>query len=294
MMPIDTGLQDLGRRHPEWEPWLAVIREIVDETANPRWNEFAPARAEPQQNRVPLLAGMTLALETGAVSRLLEKLIRASHQGGTPKMATLEPAIHGDLDSLKLFQASLCQDGDRLKEIGADLGADPEAFQAVAALLPVPLLHACNRQWASSRSEAWMEGYCPVCGAWPAFAEVRGIQRSRYFRCGRCGGEWQAHRLVCPYCSMSDHNELESLVPENGGSNRVVEACKRCRGYVKSFTTLQGSLAAKILIDDLASVDLDLAAVQQGYQRPEGTGFSLEVKIVNTSSFGSELSPWIA
>ena len=63
-------------------------------------------------------------------------------------MATLEPALHADLDYLTLFKASLCQDSDRLKEIAADLGADPEAFQAVAALLPVPFLHACNRRWA--------------------------------------------------------------------------------------------------------------------------------------------------
>jgi FdhE protein len=124
-----------------------------------------------------------------------------------------------------------------------------------------------------------MEGYCPVCGAWPALAEVRGIERSRYFRCGRCGGEWQSHCLLCPYCGMNDHKELVSLVPEKSGSNSVIEACKRCLGYVKTFTTLQGSLPAKVLLDDLASVDLDVAALEQGYKRPPGAGYSLNVKI---------------
>jgi formate dehydrogenase maturation protein FdhE len=56
---------------------------------------------------------------------------------------------------------------------------------------------------------------------------------------------------------MTDHNELVTMVPEQGGTSRVIEACKRCLGYVKSFTTLQGSPAAKVMLDDLASVDLD-------------------------------------
>jgi len=128
-------------------------------------------------------------------------------------MATLEPALHTDWDVLSLFQASLGEDGEHLERIAGSLGADPEALQAIAALVPIPFLHACNRRWASLKSESWTAGYCPVCGAWPAFAELRGIECSRYFRCGCCGAGWQAHCLYCPYCGMNDHNELVSLVP---------------------------------------------------------------------------------
>jgi len=276
MTAIDTGLQDLKRQHPEWEPWLTVVQEVLSEATNSEWDAFVPVRTEAQQSKVPLLAGIALALEQRLVGRLLEKLIRIAHRSGTREMATLEPVLHADLDFLNLFQASLRQDSDRLREIAADLGADSEAFQAVAALLPVPLLHACNRRWASSKSASWVEGYCPVCGAWPAFTEVRGIERSRYFRCGRCGGEWQAQCLFCPYCSMNDHHELVSLVPEKSGSNSVIDACKRCLGYVKTFTKLQGSPAARVMLDDLATVDLDVAALEQGYKRPQGAGYSLD------------------
>lgn len=78
---------------------------------------------------------------------------------------------------------------------------------------------------------------------------------------------------------MTDHNELVSLVPEKGGANLVIEACRRCLGYVKTFTTLQGSPPAKVFLDDLASVDLDIAALEQGYKRPQGTGYSLAVTV---------------
>jgi FdhE protein len=281
MTAIETGLQDLRRQHPEWEPWLAVVQEVLSETVNPEWDALVPIRSETQQSKVPLLASLTLTLERRSIRRLLEKLILIGHGSGTPTMASLEPALHRDLDLLSLFKASLCQDRDRLRDIAAYLGADTEAFQAVAALLPVPLLHACNRQWASARSVSWTEGYCPVCGAWPAFSEVRGIERSRYFRCGRCGSEWQARCLFCPYCGMTDHNELVSLVPEKSGSNSVIDACKRCLGYVKTFTKLQGSPAPKVMIDDLATVDLDVAALEQGYKRPQGAGYSLDVIVTD-------------
>jgi FdhE protein len=124
-----------------------------------------------------------------------------------------------------------------------------------------------------------MEGYCPICGAWPVFAEVRGVERSRCLRCGRCGGEWQAHCLFCPYCGMTDHEELVSLVPEKGGSNAVIDACRRCLGYVKSFTRLQGSPPSEVLLDDLASVQLDVAALEQGYKRRQGAGYSLAATV---------------
>jgi FdhE protein len=284
MTAVEAGLQDLKRRHPEWEPWLAVVQEVLSETTNPEWDTFVPVRTEAQQSKVPLLAGTTLALAQRSVHRLLEKLIRIAHRSGTPKMATLEPARSAELEWSSLFRASLCQDSARLKEIASHIGADPEAFQAVAALLPIPLLHACNRRWVSSKSASWVEGYCPVCGAWPALAEVRGIERNRYFRCGRCGGEWQAQCLFCPYCGMTDHNELASLVPEKSGSNSTIEACKRCLGYVKAFTTLQGSPPAKVFLDDLASAHLDVAAMEQGYKRPEGGGYALDVALTENDA----------
>jgi FdhE protein len=277
---IDTDFQDLGRQQPEWEPWLAVIEAVLSETADGKWDAVVPAGIAVRESKIPLLAGTTIALGLNSLRRWTERLLLTASRSGTEKMATLKPALQSPLDILPLFKASLCQDSGRLNEIAVALGADPEAFQAVAALVPVPFLHACNRRWSHAIAQSWAEGYCPVCGAWPAFAEVRGIERSRYFRCGRCAGEWQLHCLICPYCGMTDHNELVTMVPEQGGTSRVIEACKRCLGYVKSFTTLQGSPAAKVMLDDLASVDLDVAALEHGYRRPPAPGYSLNVTLV--------------
>ena len=284
MTAIVTNLQNLERQHPEWQPWLAVMREILDESANPVWDAMVPLRREPPQNKVPLLTGVTVALEESLVRGLFERLILSACRSGTPRMATLESALGAPLDVLILFGDSLCQDGERLRKSAASFGADAEAFQAVATLVAVPFLHACNRQGARSIPQGWVEGYCPICGAWPALAEVRGVERSRYLRCGRCGGEWQTHCLFCPYCGMTDHDELVSLLPEKNGANAVIDACRRCSGYVKTFTTLQGSPPAKIMLDDLASAVLDVAALEQGYRRPQGAGYALNVTVTDNGA----------
>jgi FdhE protein len=278
MSAADAALNGLRRERPEWEPWLIVVDEILREAGGSAWEAAVPAAVQTQRTAVPLLAGTTLTLEAALVRRLFERLIRAASRVGTPKMASLKPALHADLEWAPLFTAAVCQD----TEIAAVAGADAEALHAVIALLPVPFLHACNRRWASSISASWVEGYCPVCGSLPAFAEVRGIERNRYFRCGRCGGEWHARALNCPYCAMSDHDELVSLVPEKGDSNAVIDACQRCLGYVKTFTRLQGCSPGAVMLEDLASVDLDVAAIEHGFARPPSPGFALGITVTDS------------
>ena len=288
----NTAVLDLGRQYPEWQPWLTVIEEVLREAQDSQWEASFAEAPESQESKVPLLASATLSMDITAAGRWSKRLVQAAYRSGAPKMSTLSGVQHKRLNTVDLFKASLCQNGKWLHDAALELDLDVDAFQAVALLIPVPLLQACSRRWASSIAESWTEGYCPVCGAWPAFAEVRGIERKRYLRCGRCGGSWQAQCLTCPYCSMTDHEELVSLVPEKGGSNVAIDACKRCFGYVKAFTTLQGSAPANVMVDDLASVDLDIAALEQGYRRPEGAGYSLDIKIVPKPGFSERILSW--
>jgi FdhE protein len=238
-----------------------------------------------------MLAGATLTVPARLVRRFLERLIRIASNGGSGTMATVQRVLAPDLDVLQLFAASVCQDSGSITAAAAASGSDAEALQAVVALLAIPFLHTCARRATSSISRSWVEGYCPVCGSWPAFAEVRGIERSRAFRCGRCGSEWHARALCCPYCSEIDHDQLVSLVPEKTELNAVIDACGRCRGYIKTFTTLQGCQPSAVMLEDLASVELDVAALQQGYTRPPDAGYALAVR-VNDQAAPRRLFRW--
>jgi len=285
MLTQSTGaLAALTRARPEWAPWLAVVDEILRENAARKWDIAVPAAPErdpSQPSNAPLLAGCSVSVQTGSLRRLVRRLIRVAARGGTTKMKTLESLQDSNLDVLSLFTASLCHDAGRILEIADRHGADPEALQAVAGLIPVPFLQACHRRWVPAIPPDWVEGYCPVCGSWPAFAEVLGIERSRHFRCGRCGGVWHAQTLSCPYCAMIDHDELVTMVPEKADAHAVIDACKRCHGYVKTFARLQGCAPEAVMVEDLAHAALDVAAFAEGFGRPPGAGYPVNVYVTD-------------
>lgn len=286
---IGTRLQALRSDHPEWRPWLSVVEEILAAAADRRWEEFVPARPR-RADRVPLLAQASILFPRDFLQNWLTQLLRAARVAGTPAMASLQTLSRADIDAAEIFNAALMLNALQMQNIAINQGADAKAFESVAQLMPSPFLHACNRLWTCPDEESWTEAYCRLCGAWPTLAEVRGIERARYLRCGRCGRQWQAHALRCLYCNNDDHEQLESLVPENNESDtRRIEACKRCFGYVKSITTLQGGDALGVILDDLASIDLDIAAVDQGYRRPEGLGHSLNTTISYAKGAGNRI-----
>jgi FdhE protein len=245
-------LAAIERAHPEWAQWIARVRTVVRQAADESWDAEVPRLAPPAAG-APVLAGATLHRHERA-GRFLCELARAAGLRSAPDVAALLAALNGE-------------DCDRCDAAGA----------AIAALAVVPLLHASRRRFADRVPRGWTAGYCPVCAAWPAFAEVCGVERTRFLRCGRCAAGWEAAPLRCPFCGMHDHTRLASLVVEGAGP--AVELCEGCRSALKVFTTLQPAAPGQLLLDDLASVDLDLAAAARGYGRPRRAGHPLNVTL---------------
>ena len=54
---IDSDLQELGRQRPEWEPWLAVVQEVLSETADAQWDAVVPAGIEARESKVTASGG---------------------------------------------------------------------------------------------------------------------------------------------------------------------------------------------------------------------------------------------
>ena len=278
MSAVIPAVEDLKRRRPEWTPWLTVVQEAVSESSNPAWDAVVPVRSS-APSAAPALSGTAVTIPGKLAGGLFERLARAASRAGTPALVAAAGALRAGADPAGLFQASLTQDLRQVEEIASGSGVDPDALQAIVGLLALPLLQACGRRWSGSNSPVWGEGYCQICGSWPSFAEMRGVDRSRFHRCARCGGEWYAQILQCVYCRTTEHAELVALVPEKAGGKGSLDACRRCRGYVKVFTRLQGCAPSAVMLDDLASVDLDVAALEAGYTRPSGAGCSLSVSV---------------
>lgn len=227
----------------------------------------------------PLLANAVMAPDGRALARLLDRLTRVARAQGLQALAgdgkptgETSPA-----EALALFVAAVNGDREALDRRATLTGATSEGFRTLAQLLPMPYLHACARRWAASNAAPWSQGYCPVCGAWPAFAELRGVERSRHLRCGRCGASWPMPVLACTYCATTDHEILGSLVVDDKTAKVSIDVCHGCSGYLKSCTTLQATPSDEVLATDLASVEFDLAAVERGFLRPPGPAVALHV-----------------
>jgi FdhE protein len=263
--PTAQGLADA---HPEWRPWLALLEVTAKEAAAPAWADAVP---EKTPGAVPALAGATLAIERAVAERWLRRLFAASDVS-----ALREAAMR--CDALAVLAAAIELDSARLAALAQAADAPVDAFIAVAPLAAVPWLEACGRRPASSVQAhgAW----CPTCGAWAALAEARGLERERRLRCARCGGDWRTEWLTCPYCGIDDHTRLASLVGDATGESRKIEACRECTAYVKTVTTLAAADASTLRLLDLATVDLDLAALERGFTRPAGLGQPLGVTVV--------------
>ena len=179
-----------------------------------------------------------------------------------------------------LLEASITQDAARLEELAAEAGMDPALLMTLGQLTALPLLLACGRKAAPLVEQArWEEGYCPVCVAWPALAEARGLARRRWLRCGRCGTGWSLRHEGCAFCGNTDFRTLGYLAPEKESESRRAMVCERCRGYLKTFTTLAPLAPAEIGVYDVTSLELDMAALEHGYARPERPGFPLQVRV---------------
>nr|MDQ3043673.1 formate dehydrogenase accessory protein FdhE [Chloroflexota bacterium] len=199
-------------------------------------------------------------------------------------LAALSDLPH--LPALELIAAAIAQDADQIDTLAMGLGVDGDALAVVAHLAALPLLLACGRGLSARIPALWRAGSCPICGAWPAVAEVRGLERVRHLRCGRCGGDWVQTAAGCLFCGTTDHEQLGSLVPETGAEARRVETCIHCRGYVKAIATIRPWTAGGVALADLASVELDLAAIEHDYARPAGPAFDLGLVLTEAPRLG--------
>jgi FdhE protein len=268
-------LSTLGAEHAEWRPLLALVDAALHEMERAVWVESVPAREPSAAIGEPLLSGATIRIAPGPVHGWVHRAITIAGAGASVTPFA-EALTGGKLDPMALFEAAVAQDQDRLDDFGRAAGDDRGVLKVVGPIVAMPMLHACRQAWTPLVSAAWAEGYCPICGGWPALAEARGLDGQRRLRCGRCGGDWRTEWLRCPFCGERGHEHLGSLVPE-GSERRTVDVCERCRHYVKAVTSLAPIRPDDVILQDLATLVLDVVALKRGYGRPAAKRRPVEV-----------------
>jgi len=257
------------RATPESDAWLTLLEAALAESEDGAvWEAAVPSPAAERPVKAPLLSHTRITLDARATRLWVRRLLTLALPGEARKV-----------DEIALLDAALSHDDEAVDALARAGGADPSVLRVAGQMAVLPLLQACARALAPEVPAAWWEGYCPVCGAWPAVAEYTGLERKRQLRCGRCGAGWAIPLLRCVYCDETHHDNLGYLTPEAGEQSRKIEVCNTCKGYLKAVTTVRPLAPWAILVDDLTTVPLDIAALERGYRRPERPGYALEARV---------------
>ena len=174
------------------------------------------------------------------------------------------------LDGAALVSACFGRDQRRVRFMAAQHDLSPDIAWLVAELAVAPFAHLLQCQVLSNAAAAdavrsWDRGYCPACGSWPAVAEVVGGRHA--LRCSFCAAAWETASYRCIYCS-NDGETFITAAPNPEQPGRRVQMCNACGGYLKVLELPAPTEFPLVAVEDLASMDLDMIAIERKYMRP--------------------------
>ena len=69
--------------------------------------------------------------------------------------------------------------------------------------------------------------------------------------------------LTCPHCGNSDRSRITSFATPDGRYR--VYGCDECQRYLKAYDARHASRPVMPMVDSVATLPLDAAAMQRGY-----------------------------
>ena len=169
---------------------------------------------------------------------------------------------------LEVFKGS---NGTELRQMAEQfLQADerkikPEWAPFIGAILQMIWMQKVAQLAPYASSYKGQSTLCPVCGSHPIASVVRVGTRDahRYLVCSLCSSEWYASRARCTNCETPKE---VNMLGETKESLVQGECCDDCHGYLKIMYQSRDPMM-EVMADDLASIQIDLALSNEGYQR---------------------------
>jgi formate dehydrogenase maturation protein FdhE len=138
-------------------------------------------------------------------------------------------------------------------------GLEPLLVQAMR-----PFLSRCaDAVMARTIFATWRHGNCPLCGGEPDFSVITPAAE-RLLICSRCTTRWRFNQLACPFCLNEDRSRITSFATRDGLYR--LNGCDVCQRYVKAYDGRNAPRQVMPVVDAIATLPLDAAAVQRGYR----------------------------
>jgi len=166
--------------------------------------------------------------------------------------ARLKPLVKNWYEAARPRQAG---GGDVSPEVA---GLEPLLLQAMR-----PFLSRCaDAVMARTLFHGWTQGTCPLCGGEPDLSIITPAAE-RLLICSRCTSRWRYHQMACPFCGNADRAKITSFATRDGLYR--LNACDVCQRYIKAFDARHAPRPVMPIVDAIATLTLDAAAVQRGY-----------------------------
>jgi FdhE protein len=277
-------------RKPELGPAVALQQDLIGIVADlattidrgrlPRLSLPPRYLAAKLSQGTPVLAGEPVPVPVSILKPGLMELCNALERGGAGESAAhiRDSLDETRLETASLLTASLKRDQAAIRTGANHRGLSPDLMWLVAELAVSPFVHALQQSLFPSNTDptlaaalgAWSKGYCPMCGSWPALAEVT---EHRTLRCSFCALAWGLPSYACVYCSHQGADFI-TAAPDIDRKDRRLELCKSCGGYMKTVDVTALTPFPLLPVADLETMDLDMAAMERGFGRPNLKDFS--------------------
>jgi hypothetical protein len=240
------------------------------------WFELnSPAIARHQAEGRPLVRFEEIPLELTDLRLLVRQTADVLHRYGA-----IDDADHAhvqtvgrDMKLLALASAWYRRTAERHAAAPAAIGAGADAdggaggpdggmLDQVLSIAMKPFLSRCAEVLQRADLSTWTHGHCPLCGGEPDLAVITPAAE-RHLICGRCTLHWKFESLTCPSCNNSDRTRITSFATPDGQYR--VYACDVCQRYLKAYDGRRATRPVMPVVDSIATLPLDAAAMQRGY-----------------------------
>jgi formate dehydrogenase maturation protein FdhE len=208
---------------------------------------------------LPKFSGFLSLVQQIAPAPLAQTAAGLAQKGPAAWQQAIESFWHGDLET-PLGADSLEQE---------ETGDSRETTLAERSLAWI-FLQPYAEYLADQRETIRVDGApstCPLCGGKPIVGILRpeGDGAKKSLVCMLCAHEWAFRRIYCPACGEEREPQMAYYAAPEIAHVRV-DVCDTCHTYLKSIDLTKTGLAVPV-VDELATIPLDLWAREHGYEK---------------------------
>jgi FdhE protein len=273
MENLKKRIQQLKKKSPGYKEILSFYQRVKEEqekagsslkikplSFKKEWKDLL------KREGFPLLEKKDFPLDVKTSITLFHSLCEIG-KGANPHMAAQVKKIEEAIEQKRIDLKKIFTEEIKTQKVMDELGLDQKIFSFLLHESMKPSIETgVKRLHEELDAENWTKGYCPVCGALPYLALLKGEGGKRYLLCSYCGYEWRIDRLLCPFCGNKEQPSLNYFYAEGEETYRM-DTCDQCHQYIKTIDARNIEII-DLVLEDLATLHLDILASQKGFKKP--------------------------